>query len=849
MADITMCFSDFIHHHEDLCYALEELYGLLVSLEAIPMERFLLYVVTDRDDFNVAAALAAGYTPEAVNLMRVLPYLKMEDNKFLPLLPHTFPINHPGADKDEEYFRAQRRLLTGEEMAPTAIRLTRSEVYGTEYIYDTATSEFPPSTRIIITVYHPLTPITLELLTLWRNDPTATNGYPHVMGLTLQGSLGLVIRDYRELRYLATPWHVDFSPATYANSGGTPPQGFNARQSFHWLSSYDVWEATQRLRNMYLEHGWDIHARDQHNFDFDEFLDERDAYMRDVIMPLLAQARMAELFNINEEAEEAEELTRLLALRVDQRDDSFLVTCLYYQDSVSRCASYGRPGHEIAKRTIPVGFACSEHSQDLTQGNGSVYVPYGYNSDLDNINLEDLIRGLLEQNGLCNLWPQIIAGRLSPSDARQTIDGFLQRFANDLDCLATKTNDALGKRSRRVLHSSSSFIRRYQVEIASKICQAHGIPCELLTGDTNTYNTAILAAEDAHDAHDYPFTFSVAKDLIFGTEPISYLESNICDFIRQQQQKKFSRLMVNIRTFTSSVAQAVCQAPIPTGKRRVNWTCVCGCRVIDDYESKCEGAIEAFKGRLKQYNRVTQPVQGHLRKGAIPTAIQWIRNFLATAKSPGLPSYRRSDDSLLSQLGSCVSSAGTSQANHNFVLLCVPYLRWGLRLHNSEVCKINSDQQFFKLLQQCYFAQRHRPARKLLRIFTKVRALQFVKFEVFRNKLVDVRACPSLPTASNDYTYDPMPPDVIPPIGPNLLMHLFENPDHADVTLFLYKRFPKKMRAQLEACPTKGSSIGWGVEFVEGVNWYAVFVSGLLGFALEFTLPFLCFMWKVLATY
>ncbi|KAI0183816.1 hypothetical protein EV127DRAFT_254931 [Xylaria flabelliformis] len=510
--------------------------------------------------------------------------------------------------------------------------------------------------------------------------------------------------------------------------------------------------------------------------------------------------------------------------------------CLYYQDAVSRCASYGRPGHEISKRTIPVGFACSEHSQDTTQNtlakyNGSRYIPYGYNSDLDNsTNLEALIRGLLKHNGLYNLWPQIIAGQLSQSDARQTINRFLQRFADDLECLAAKANDGPGKRSRRVFHSSSRFIRRHRGEIASKICQAHEIPYGLLTADTNTYNTTILATKEAHNTHYYPFTFSVAEDLIFGTEPVLYLESNICDFIRQQQQKKLSRLAVILRTFTSSVAQAVCQTPIPTGKRRLNWTCVCGYRVIDDYESKCEGAIEAFKGRLQQYNRVTQPVQGYLRKGAIPTAIQWIRNFLATAKSPGLPSYRRGDDSLLTQLGSCVSSAGTNQANHNFVLLCVPYLRWGLRLHNSEVCKINSDQQFFKLLQQCYFAQRHGPARKLLRIFTKVRALQFVKFEVFRNKLVDVRACPSLPTASNDYTYDPMPPDVIPPIGPNLLMHLFENPDHADVTLFLYKRFPKKMRAQLEACPTKGSSIGWGVEFVEGVNWYAVFMSGLLGF-------------------
>ncbi|KAI1288638.1 hypothetical protein F5Y03DRAFT_86849, partial [Xylaria venustula] len=140
----------------------------------------------------------------------------------------------------------------------------------------------------------------------------------------------------------------------------------------------------------------------------------------------------------------------------------------------------------------------------------------------------------------------------------------------------------------------------------------------------------------------------------------------------------------------------------------------------------------------------------------------------------------------------------------------------GLRLHNSEVCRINSDQHFFKLLRQCYLDQRVGNIREMFRVFTKVRALQFIKFEVFRNEFVDVRACSSMPTPDNEYTYDPA--DAIPPIGLNMLMHLFENPEHADVTLFLYNRFPKKLRAQLEACPMKGSSIGWEVEFVEGVD-------------------------------
>ncbi|KAK0612169.1 hypothetical protein B0T14DRAFT_440314 [Immersiella caudata] len=35
--------------------------------------------------------------------------------------------------------------------------------------------------------------------------------------------------------------------------------------------------------------------------------------------------------------------------------------CLYYQHAIDRCATYGRPGHGIQRRTILVGYSCSEH--------------------------------------------------------------------------------------------------------------------------------------------------------------------------------------------------------------------------------------------------------------------------------------------------------------------------------------------------------------------------------------------------------------------------------------------------------------------------------------------------------
>ena len=47
--------------------------------------------------------------------------------------------------------------------------------------------------------------------------------------------------------------------------------------------------------------------------------------------------------------------------------------CLYYQHAVDRCASYGR--HNIQKRTILVGYACSEHTP---RASASGYGTYDY---------------------------------------------------------------------------------------------------------------------------------------------------------------------------------------------------------------------------------------------------------------------------------------------------------------------------------------------------------------------------------------------------------------------------------------------------------------------------------------
>jgi hypothetical protein len=97
-----------------------------------------------------------------------------------------------------------------------------------------------------------------------------------------------------------------------------------------------------------------------------------------------------------------------------------------------------------------------------------------------------------------------------------------------------------------------------------------------------------------------------------------------------------------------------------------------------------------------------------------------------------------------------------------------------------------------------------------------------------------VRDRPAVPPEDlkDQYIYDPMPTRLMPPIGSNLLVHLFDNPTHAAVLPDLYNRIPKKLRDKLLPCPQYGSSLGWGVEFIEGIDMFIFFLCGCACFIL-----------------
>lgn len=91
-------------------------------------------------------------------------------------------------------------------------------------------------------------------------------------------------------------------------------------------------------------------------------------------------------------------------------------------------------------------------------------------------------------------------------------------------------------------------------------------------------------------------------------------------------------------------------------------------------------------------------------------------------KASTLPRHHASKRSA-EGLGTCPVMPETPHMDHNFVLLCVPFVRLASKLWQAEICRINSDRDFFRVLRHYYNNRGKRPWARL----RKVKAVHFVK--------------------------------------------------------------------------------------------------------------------------
>lgn len=282
---------------------------------------------------------------------------------------------------------------------------------------------------------------------------------------------------------------------------------------------------------------------------------------------------------------------------------------------------------------------------------------------------------------------------------------------------------------------------------------------------------------------------------------------------------------------------------LPSGMKRISWSCSCGHRSLDDFKELREGAVTEYAARLQQ--RLTESESsGRVSRSGVTVVAS--RIFHTLFMSMGLPqralqpSLKRFETTPM-QLITPVESRSDSL----FLLLCLPYHNRGTKLLQLDLRDVQDDLYFFSMLRHNYREIRGRFKRNFS--LRTVKSIKFVQFELRRSHLVNIRKENDLPpeTLREEYTYNPMPADMIPPLGENYMMHLFAHPDHADPRAKEdLNRIPKKLKDRLAICPTQGRGVGWGVHFVEGWHFSALFLVAYVVFLIASLVFFVC--WAVL---
>lgn len=190
--------------------------------------------------------------------------------------------------------------------------------------------------------------------------------------------------------------------------------------------------------------------------------------------------------------------------------------------------------------------------------------------------------------------------------------------------------------------------------------------------------------------------------------------------------KPFSTAFIRLPSFSRQLIFALRQAYRESSQK-------CGMKLHDDYVELQTGAVLRLDQLLGKYFSFTsEPDEG---AGADPSSDgpgqggidSWRLKFrskfrLSKGKASSLPRHHASKRSA-EELGTCPVMPETPLMHHNFVLLCVPFVRLASKLWQAEICRINSDRDFFRVLRHYYNNRGRRPWARL----RKVTAVHFVK--------------------------------------------------------------------------------------------------------------------------
>lgn len=228
----------------------------------------------------------------------------------------------------------------------------------------------------------------------------------------------------------------------------------------------------------------------------------------------------------------------------------------------------------------------------------------------------------------------------------------------------------------------------------------------------------------------------------------------------------------------------------------------CGRQLYDDFEELRPGALEDLERMLNKKSGLRQRDGNGVsdqRDGFLRAFRGFVTPMLASVFTRRSYQSGRSPSLSLRQVHTPAQHPNAQPPTKPlFLLMCIPYQKYGTRLVHMELADLQSDELFFNQLKAQYHSMRGQWAS----FFSpwKLTQIQFVKFELHKNALVDKMEKDNIPPPSkaDEYRYRPIPAETIPPVGVNYLMHLYEHPENSDDTPFCLERIPKKLREQLK---------------------------------------------------
>ncbi|KAL5381239.1 hypothetical protein DPSP01_007232 [Paraphaeosphaeria sporulosa] len=286
------------------------------------------------------------------------------------------------------------------------------------------------------------------------------------------------------------------------------------------------------------------------------------------------------------------------------------------------------------------------------------------------------------------------------------------------------------------------------------------------------------------------------------------------------------------------------ESAVPAGHVRVRWTCSCGEPLYDDFIERRPGAARWLEGYLNR-PRTHTPSTPHSRSST-STSMSSIFDNASRASTLATPSSTYGGSSLWGRSNNNSKYSPTRLKSNSpfsvsigrpiddsWLLTCANEGRFTPKIVHLDVNtqRIRSDKDLAMVLREHYDNINRRWMK-----WTRLRGLttiEFVQFEVHRNRFADIRATPSMPPTSSSvnekspsqhpYTFEAV--DLIPPVGSHYLLHLFKHPEDYDGELITYLRAPKR-RERLEF------GMGWGINLVEGFLAQKVWAVIMGGFGI-----------------